>query len=51
MRVVLERFGGVYQTELLADDDPGTCAFYESLGFSRAERLGCVAYVRLVPAG
>ena len=46
-----ERFRGVYQTELLADDGPGTCAFYESLGFTRAERLGCVAYVRLVPAG
>lgn len=51
VRAVLERFGGVYQTELLTDDGPGTCAFYESLGFSRAERLGCVAYVRFVPAG
>ncbi|MBM6774013.1 GNAT family N-acetyltransferase [Olsenella profusa] len=45
VRAVLARFRGVYQTELLADDEPGTRAFYESLGFSRAERLGCAAYV------
>ena len=51
VRAVLGRFRDVYQIGLLADDDPGICAFYESLGFSRAERLGCVAYVRLVPAG
>lgn len=46
MRAVMERFSGVYQMELLTDDAPTTCAFYESLGFARSDAMGCVAYVR-----
>lgn len=43
----LERYAHVYQTELLTDDTEKTCAFYESLGFVPAEKMGCRSFVRI----
>ena len=47
MRAMMERYSGVYQMELMTDDQPDTAAFYESLGFKKAHDLGCCAYMRM----
>lgn len=49
LRAILERFADVYQIELLTDDTSKTTAFYESLGLTQADKLGCCAYVRMIP--
>lgn len=49
LRAILEQFADVYQIELLTDDTSKTTAFYESLGLTRADKLGCCAYVRMIP--
>lgn len=46
MRAVLERYPAVYQMELMTDDTEKTAAFYQSMGFQRAESLGCRAFLR-----
>ena len=47
MSAMMERYAGVYQMELMTDDRPDTAAFYESLGFKKAQDLGCCAYMRM----
>ena len=47
MRAVLERYPAVYQMELMTDDTEKTAAFYQSMGFQRAESLGCRAFLRM----
>lgn len=47
LRRVLERYAHVYQTELLTDDTEKTRAFYESLGFVAADKMGCRSFMRL----
>lgn len=47
MRAVLERYPAVYQMELMTDDTEKTVAFYQSMGFQRAESLGCRAFLRM----
>lgn len=42
----LADFAEVYQKVLLTDDSKKTCAFYESLGFHRVDKLSCVAYMK-----
>lgn len=46
MKAVLERYPAVYQMELMTDDTEKTAAFYQSIGFQRAESLGCRAFLR-----
>ena len=43
----LKTYSKVYQIQLLTDDTPQTAVFYEALGFRRADRLGCVSYVKM----
>ena len=45
LRAVLERFNGVRQIELTADDTPETAAFYRSLGFADFAGLGCRGFM------
>lgn len=47
MKAVLERYPAVYQMELMTDDTEKTVAFYQSMGFQRAESLGCRAFLRM----
>ena len=47
MRRLLDLHADVYQIELLTDDTPKTTAFYESIGLTRADKLGCCAYLRM----
>lgn len=44
VRALRERFCNVYQMHLMTDDTPETTKFYRSLGFSRAEDIGCCAF-------
>ena len=50
LKAILEQYADVYQIELLTDNTPKTTAFYESLGLTRADKLGCCSYVRMIPA-
>lgn len=50
MNVLMERFPAVYQIVLVSDNQISTTAFYESCGFSNVNRLGCHAFLRMLPA-
>ncbi|MBR3475384.1 MAG: GNAT family N-acetyltransferase [Oscillospiraceae bacterium] len=50
LREVLRRYQRVRQIELVTDDSPQTLAFYKSLGFSPLSELGCVGFLRCLPA-
>ena len=47
LRAVLDRYAAVYQIGLLTDDTPKTTAFYESLGLTRVDKLGCCAFLKM----
>ncbi|MDO5326045.1 MAG: GNAT family N-acetyltransferase [Clostridia bacterium] len=47
LNAVLNRYENVYQIQLLTDDRLETAAFYQSLGFSRADTMGCAAFVKM----
>lgn len=47
LKTLMERYAEVYQFELLTDDTPKTTAFYEAIGFTRADRLGCRAFIKM----
>ena len=47
MEALLQRYGDVYQVVLMTDDRPETLAFYEAVGLSRAETLGCRLMLRM----
>ena len=47
LKTLLTQYADVYQIELLTDDTPKTTAFYESVGLTRADRLGCCAFLRM----
>lgn len=49
LQAILERYSDVYQIELLTDNTAKTNAFYESLGLTRADRLGCCVYTKMNP--
>ena len=45
LRAVIERYPGVRQIQLTADDDPGTAAFYRSAGFTELKDAGCRGFM------
>lgn len=47
LKAMMDRYAAVYQMQLMTDDRPGTVAFYESLGFKKAQDLGCCAFMRV----
>lgn len=49
LRKVMEQYASVYQMQLMTDNTHKTIAFYESLGFSKADDLGCCAFMKMMP--
>lgn len=47
LREVMDRFSEVYQMELMTDNTPKTMSFYQSLGFVRADDMGCCAFMKM----
>ena len=46
VKAVLECYPVVRQIELTTDQTPETAAFYESLGFSEFEKIGCRGFMK-----
>ncbi len=47
LREVMDRYPDVYQMELMTDNTPKTVSFYRSLGFFKADDMGCCAFMRV----
>ena len=47
LREVIERFSTAYQVMLMTDNTPKTISFYQSLGFVKADDMGCCAFMRM----
>ncbi len=47
LREVMDRYSSVYQMELMTDNTPKTIAFYQSVGFVKADDMGCCAFMRM----
>ncbi len=45
IKEILGRYPHVYQKVLLTDNQPGTIAFYKSLGLQPADVYGCLAFI------
>ena len=43
----MDRYPDVYQMELMTDNTPKTVSFYRSLGFFKADDMGCCAFMRV----
>ena len=44
---IIEKYNSVYQIELLTDNTEKTIAFYKSVGFTPANELGALSFVRM----
>lgn len=49
LKGVMDRFSSVYQMELMTDNDPKNVAFYHSVGFTKADDMGCCAFIKMQP--
>lgn len=47
VNALFARYSDVYQIELLTDNTEKTLAFYQSLGFTAAETIGCRAFIKM----
>lgn len=47
LRGIMERFSDVYQMELMTDNTAKTISFYQSVGFVKADDVGCCAFMRI----
>lgn len=47
LKAMIARYADVYQMELMTDDRPQTVCFYQSLGFKKAQELGCCAFLKM----
>ncbi len=47
MNALMEKYGNMYQTELMTDNEERTVAFYRSLGFKEAGEMGCCAFKKM----
>ena len=46
LQAMLKRYSDVRQTELLTDDGSYAVKFYGAMGFEKAKRMGCCAFVK-----
>ncbi len=49
LSAAVDQYKDVYQKVLLTDNRPQTIQFYERSGFTPADKLGCLAFVRFNP--
>ncbi len=47
LREVMDRYSSVYQMELMTDNTAKTVSFYQSVGFVKADDMGCCAFIRM----
>lgn len=47
MNALMEKYGNMYQTELMTDNEERIVAFYRSLGFKEAGEMGCCAFMKM----
>ena len=47
LREIMERFSDVYQMELMTDNTAKSVSFYQSVGFVKADDMGCCAFIRM----
>ena len=47
LKTLMDKYKDVYQMELLTDNTEKTKAFYRSVGFTAADDMGCVAFIRM----
>ena len=47
LRKVMEQFSEVYQMELMTDNTPKTISFYQSVGFVKADDMGCCSFMKM----
>lgn len=47
LKKVLEQYKGVYQIELMTDNEPGRVGFYKAAGFVKADEIGCCAFMKM----
>ena len=47
LRTLMDKYKHVYQMELLTDNTEKTKAFYRSVGFTVADEMGCVAFIKI----
>lgn len=44
---IMNRFPDVYQMELMTDNTAKTVSFYQSVGFVKADDMGCCAFMKM----
>lgn len=47
LRTLMDKYKHVYQMELLTDNTEKTKAFYRSVGFTVADEMCCVAFIKI----
>lgn len=47
LKKVLDRYNGVYQIELMTDNEPERVGFYKAAGFVKADEIGCCAFMKM----
>ena len=47
LREIMNRFPDVYQMELMTDNTDKTVSFYQSVGFVKADDMGCCAFMKM----
>lgn len=47
LKKVLDRYNGVYQIELMTDNEPERIGFYKVAGFVKADEIGCCAFMKM----
>lgn len=47
IKEIMERFSTVYQIQLMTDNTPKTVSFYQSVGFVKADDMGCCAFTKM----
>lgn len=47
LRTLMDKYKHVYQMELLTDNTEKTKAFYRSVGFTVADEMGCIAFIKI----